>query len=125
MQNAADVGASAPSDGLHDSYHAIVSDLVSLVAQLQSSIKLIESAMVREAPLGNQEFLRNIVVLDDVTPRYAKANAALNAASAGLRVALHFLVDARPSKYPTDEAAGRERRPVRSIGRAQRLRPAS
>jgi hypothetical protein len=122
MQNATDGGASAASDSANDSYHAIVSDLVSLVAQLESSIKLIESAMVREAPpLGNQEFASNVcnvVILDDVTPRYVRANTALNAASAGLRVALHFLLDSRSSKYPTEAAAGRERRPVRSIGRA-------
>jgi hypothetical protein len=116
MRNAAEGGASAASDGPNNSYHAIVSDLVSLVAQLQSSIKLIESAMVGEAPLGNQEFAANVVVLDDVTPRYARANAALNAANAGLRAALYFLQDTKPSKFPTEDAAGR--RPVRSIGRA-------
>jgi hypothetical protein len=116
MQNAAEGGASAASDGPNNSYHAIVSDLVSLVAQLQSSIRLIESAMVGEAPLGNQEFAANVVVLDDVTPRYARANAALNAANAGLCAALHFLQDTRPSKFSTEGAAGR--RPVRSIGRA-------
>jgi hypothetical protein len=115
MQNAADGGASAASDGPNNGYHAIVSDLLSLVARLQSSIKLIESAMVREAPLGNEEFATNVVVLDDVTPRYARANAALNAANAGLCAALHFLQDTRPSKYPTEDAAGR--RPLRSIGR--------
>jgi multidrug resistance efflux pump len=115
MQNAADGGASAASDGPNNGYHAIVSDLVSLVAQLQSSIRLIESAMGRDAPLGNQEFATNVVVLDDVTPRYARANAALNAANAGLRAALHFLQDTRPSKHPTEDAAGR--RPLRSIGR--------
>jgi hypothetical protein len=118
MQNAADAGASVASDDPNDSYHAIVADLVSLVAQLRSSIKSIESAMAGEAPLGNQEFASNVAVLDDVTPRYARANAALNAASAGLRGALHVLQDARPSKYPTEDAAGRQRRPVRSIGRA-------
>jgi hypothetical protein len=118
MQNAAGDGASAPSEGPDGGYHAIVSDLVSLIAQVQSSISLIESAMVGEAPLGNQEVATNVVVLDDVTPRYAKANAALNAASAGLRVALHFLQDARPAKYPTGVSAGRNLRSVRSIGRA-------
>jgi hypothetical protein len=118
MQSAVDGGASAVSDGPNDSFHAVVSDLVSLVAQLQSSIDLIESAMVGDAPLGHQEFASNIVVLDDVTPRYARANAALNAASAGLRAALHFLRDARPSKYPTDRKAGPDRRSIRSIGRA-------
>jgi hypothetical protein len=118
MQNAAGDDASAPSDGPNDSCLAIVSDLVSLIAHVQSSMNLIESAMVREAPTGNQEVATNVVVLDDVTPRYAKANAALNAASAGLRVALHFLLDARPSKYGTDDSAGRDLRSVRSIGRA-------
>jgi hypothetical protein len=118
MQNAADDGASAPFDGPNESYHAIISDLVSLIAQVQSSIHLIESAMAREASLGIQDLASNVVVLDDVTPRYAKADAALIAASAGLRVALHFLQDARPSKYPTDGTAGRDLRSVRSIGRA-------
>ncbi len=118
MQNAAGDGASAPSDGPNDSYHAVVSDLVSLIARVQSSMSLIESAMVTETSPGNQEIATNVVVLDDVTPRYAKANAALNAASAGLRVALHFLQDARPSKYGTDDSAGRDLRSVRSIGRA-------
>jgi hypothetical protein len=118
MQNAADGGASAASDGPNDSYHAVVLDLVSLIAQLQSSIDLIETAMGGDAPLGNQEFASNIVVLDDVTPRYAKANAALNAASAGLRVALHFLRDAKPAKYPADRQAGPDRRSIRSIVRA-------
>ena len=51
----------------------------------------------------------NIIVLDDVTPRYAKANAALNACNAGLGEALRFLLE-------TDEATNRE--PVRSIRRA-------
>jgi hypothetical protein len=118
MQNAADGGTSTASDGSNDRYHAVVSDLVSLVAQLQSSIHLIESAMVGDTPLGHQEFASNIVVLDDVTPRYARANTALNAASAGLRMALHFLRDARPSKYPTDQRAGPDRGSIRSIGRA-------
>jgi hypothetical protein len=118
MQNAAADAASVPSDGPNDSYHAIVSDLVSLIAQVQASIDLIESEIVRQAPLGNQEIATNVVVLDDVTPRYAKATAALNAASAGLRVAVHFLRDTRPSKYSTDKSAGQDRRSIRSIGRA-------
>jgi|SRR5664279_4802587 hypothetical protein len=116
MQNAAGDGVSAPSDGTNDSYHAVVSDLLSLIAHVQSSINLMESAMVSEPSRDNQE--TNIVVLDDVTPRYAKANAALNAASAGLRVALHFLQDARPSKHETGESGERDLRSVRSIRRA-------
>jgi len=33
------------------------------------------------------------VVLDDVTPRYARATAALNACNIGLGAALHSLLD--------------------------------
>jgi hypothetical protein len=72
-------------------------------------MKLIESAITSEASLGNQEVAANIVVLDDVTPRYVRANAALNACNAGLGVALHLLQDIRSSKQ---ETAGAEGQPV-------------
>jgi hypothetical protein len=116
MQNAAGDGVSAPSDGSNDSYHAVVSDLLALIAHVQSSIHLMESVMASEPSLDNPK--TNIIVLDDVSPRYARANAALNAASAGLRVALHFLQDARPSKNKTDEPAERDLGSVRSIRHA-------
>jgi hypothetical protein len=45
-------------------------------------------------------------VLDDVTPRYVRANAALNACNAGLGVALHLLQDIRSSKQETPGAEG-------------------
>jgi hypothetical protein len=37
-------------------------------------------------------------VLDDVTPRYAKASAALRACDEDLGAVLHFLLDSRTSK---------------------------
>ena len=52
-------------------------------------MKLLEAAIARESAPGNQEAAGNVFVLDDVTPRYVKANAALNACNAGLGVALH------------------------------------
>jgi hypothetical protein len=107
MQNAAGSGASVQSDSRNDSYRAIVSDLVSLIEHVQASINLIESAIVTESPLGNQEIGANVVVLDDVTPCYVKANAALNACNAGLGVALHFLLDTRTSGHATGEPAER------------------
>jgi hypothetical protein len=112
MQNASGVGTSAKRD---DSHHSIVSDIASLIERVQASMKLIESAIVRDAPLGNQEIAADVVVLDDVTPGYVRAHAALNASNASLGVALHVLLDATTSKPTTDEPLGGARRPVRSV----------
>jgi hypothetical protein len=117
MQNAAGGGASVQSGARHDTYRAIVSDLKSLIEHVQASMRQIEFAIAGEAPPGNQEVAGNFVVLDDVTPRYAKANAALRACNAGLGTALHFLLDAKTSKQPTNESGGRYRGPVRLTGR--------
>jgi hypothetical protein len=43
----------------------------------------------------------NVVVLDDVTPRYLKAGAGLKACDAGLGVALHFLRESEPGMHGT------------------------
>ena len=101
MQNAAD-RASVQSDNRNDSDSSIISNLGSLVEQVRANMKLIESAITREASLGNQDAAADIVVLDDVTPRYLRANAALNACDAGLGVALHLLRDIRTSKPETE-----------------------
>jgi hypothetical protein len=111
MQDAAG-GASAQSSSRNDDYRAIVSDLESLIEQVQASIRLIETAIVGESPLGNQEIAANIVILDDVTPRYVRANAALNACNAALGGALHFLRDNRTSRHGADPS-GRDSRRVR------------
>ena len=101
MEDAAG-GASAQSSSRNDDYRAIVADLEALIQQVQASIKLIETAIVEESPLGNQEIAANVVVLDDVTPRYVRANAALNACNAAHVSALHFLLDNRTSRHGAD-----------------------
>jgi hypothetical protein len=116
MQNAA--GSDARSDGRNDSYPSIVSDLASLMEHVQASIKLLDLAIARETSLGNQDVSANIVVLDDVTPRYAKANAALNACNAGLGIALHFLRDTKTPKPRADGFSVSDRRSAGLIGRA-------
>jgi hypothetical protein len=78
MQNAEGGNASFHFDDLNYNYHSIVSDLVSLIQHVQTSIKLIESAIAMEPPPGDLEVASSIVVLDDVTPRYVKAGAVLN-----------------------------------------------
>jgi hypothetical protein len=101
----------AKIDDRNDSYRAIVSDLMSLIEQVQACTRLVESAVASEAPPGNQEVAANIVVLDDVTPRYARVTATLNTCDAGLNIALHFLLgansllDAGASKHGTDGSA--------------------
>jgi hypothetical protein len=75
MQNAAT--AAVPSEDRNDNFYLIVSDLVPLIDHVQASIRLIETATAHDCA-GNQEFAE-IMMLDDVTPLYAQADAALGA----------------------------------------------
>ncbi|WFU72953.1 MULTISPECIES: hypothetical protein [unclassified Bradyrhizobium] len=73
-----------------DSRQLIAAELRSLIARIEISMRLIDAAMEDEddsATAGSTE----IVVLDDVTPRYATASAALNACRAELSHALQQL----------------------------------
>jgi len=85
-------------DGGQDAYHSIVSNLVSLAGHVQASLKLIERAIAQEAAMGGQDASAGIVVLDDVTPRYLKALAALKACDAGLGGALDLLPGAEATR---------------------------
>ncbi|HEX7563310.1 MAG TPA: hypothetical protein VF396_08670 [Bradyrhizobium sp.] len=116
MQDAADGGTSAPWEDRSDLHRAIVSDLVSLIESVQISMELVESAVAGEASLGCEEIGANVIVLDDVTPRYLRVRAALNKCKADLGAALHFLLDIR-TPQPGAET-GRASPPVRRIGRA-------
>ena len=102
MQDAAGGSAIVPSEGRNESYHSIVSELVSLIEHVQASMKLLESAIASESAPDGQE-AANVVILDDVTPRYAQASAALNSCNASLGVALHVLQDTRTAKHGTDK----------------------
>ena len=102
MHNAASNGIEIEASDRNDAYGAVVSDLVSLIEHVRSSLKLIEQATIRETSLGDQETCADIIVLDDVTPRYMKAAAALTACDASLSIALHSL---RDSDTPQRDAA--------------------
>jgi hypothetical protein len=76
----------------------IAAELRALIARIEISLRLIDAAMEPEddstivsadliAELGSTE----IVVLDDVTPRFARASAALNSCRAELVQALQIL----------------------------------
>jgi hypothetical protein len=97
MRNAAGDGATIPSGDRRDAFNAIVTDLASLISQLQISTRLVESAIADESAPSNQE-AAGIVVLDDVMPCYLKAHAALNSCKTGLGAALHYLLDAKPDE---------------------------
>jgi hypothetical protein len=118
MRNAERGGTLAPSGDQNDDHHSIVSDLVSLIAHVQSSMTLIETAIATDSSAGNPEAAADLVELDDLTPRYQSARAALCACNAGLGVALLLLLNTKASDYGTDESAETDLRPVRLIGRA-------
>ena len=92
MQNAAgDAVVQAPHDQ-NATYRAVVSDLVSLIEHVQKSLRLIEQTIARETSPGSPESSANIIVLDDVSPRYMKAGAALHACDVNLGIALRSLL---------------------------------
>jgi hypothetical protein len=99
-------------DSRNDNYFSVVSDLMSLAAHIQASMNVLETAIARELPAGDQEACENVVVLDDVTPCYVKANAALHACKAGLEAALHCLLDTEMPEDGADGFAGRQRNPA-------------
>jgi hypothetical protein len=117
MQQAATGGASVRLDGQHDTRHSIVADLISLIGHVEASLDLLEAAIACEAVAGSQD-AGNAVVLDDVTPRYVRAKAALNTCNAGLGAALHLLLDNGTAIHPFGEGAAGRRHPVHSIPRA-------
>jgi len=97
MQKAAGDGvAQAPHDR-NDAYRAVVSDLVSLAEHVQNSLRLIEQSVGEETSPEtlpcSPESSTNVIVLDDVSPRYMKAAAALQACDVNLGIALRSLRD--------------------------------
>lgn len=82
-----------------DSRQLIAAELRSLIARIEISVRLIDAAMTSRdmEPDDDSAILRaisgstEIVVLDDVTPRYATASAALNTCRAELGHALQKL----------------------------------
>lgn len=105
MQNAADDGIAFGPDGRNDSYRSVVLDLFSLIEHVQASLRVIEQAVVPDNLPDGEENAANVVVLDDVSPRYARAAAALKACDANLGIALHFLLDSPTSGRGTSADA--------------------
>ena len=117
MQSAEGGGFSARSDDRNDGEGSIVSELVSLIEHVRASMKLIESVIAMEPALNDSGTFANVVVLDDVTPRYQNAKAALNTCNSSLEVTLHLLRDTKTSPHGTNESAAYELRSARLVGR--------
>ena len=94
----------------NDSYSSVVSDLMSLMEHMQASMNMLEGAIASELPLGGQDAGDNVIVLDDITPCFVKANAALHACKAGLGVALDFLAGTKPPTARVAEFPRSDRR---------------
>jgi hypothetical protein len=100
MRNAA-VGTSALAEGQDDNHGSVIANLKSLIEHVQASIALVETPIAREFTAefcdGNQEAAADIFVLDDVTPPYERAHAALKAFRYRSGAALQFILDAKRS----------------------------
>jgi hypothetical protein len=105
MQNAAGDGTAQPPHDQNAAYRAVVFDLVSLVEHVQNSLRLIERTIDGEMQAGGPDSSANIVVLDDVSPRYMKAVAALQACDVHLGTALRSLLDSNESASRTASLA--------------------
>jgi len=82
----------------------IAADLRNLIAQIETSMRLIKTAMTEEEE-ADQPGSIDVIVLDDVTPRYVTANAALGACKAGLDLALQCLSEfGKPVETGTNSA---------------------
>ena len=79
-----------------DSHQLIAADLRSLIAQIEISMRRIE-AIISQEDGGDETGSAGVFVLDDVTPRYATASAALGACRIGLDLALRCLADSGKS----------------------------
>ncbi|MBR0975602.1 MULTISPECIES: hypothetical protein [Bradyrhizobium] len=73
-----------------ESLQLIAADLRLLIVQVETSMRRIAAATDQEHG-SDQEGSADVFVLDDVTPRYATASAALGACRAGLGHALECL----------------------------------
>jgi hypothetical protein len=107
MRNTA--GSSRQPDGRNDNYLSVVTDLVSLI-ELQASIQMLEPVIAWASPPGELEAYDDVVVLDDVTPHYVRANTALDACRARLGVALHGLLGNEASDGLLGATAARQAR---------------
>jgi hypothetical protein len=111
MSNAAGDGAAPAPHEQNAAYGAVVLDLVSLIEHAQNSLRLIEQTIDGQALANGPDSSADIIVLDDISPRYMKAVAALRACDASLGTALRAMLDSSKNapcsaKRPSISATG-------------------
>ena len=105
MHNAAGYGAAPAPQHQNDAYHAVVSDLVSLVEHVQNSLRLVEQMIARETSFetptetspASPESSTNIICARRRIPRYMKTGAVLQVCHVNPGIALRSLPDASDS----------------------------
>jgi hypothetical protein len=108
MRNTA--GSSREPDRRADNYLSVVTDLTSLIERIQASIRMLEPVIARASAPGELEAYDDVVVLDDVTPHYVRANTALDACRAKLGVALQGLLGSEASDGILETTAAQQAR---------------
>jgi hypothetical protein len=99
MQN---VTSADPRSIIRDeSCHSVVANLVNLIEHLSVSRKVLELAIIRETAREGADMDEDFIVLDDVTPCYLSASAALTTCDTTLAVSLHALLGTYATKVET------------------------
>lgn len=99
MQNAA--SDDPRSTRRNESCRSVVANLVTLIEHLSVTRRVLELAIIRETAEASPDMDEDFVVLDDITPCYLSANAALNACNAAVAITLRALSGAYPTKVET------------------------
>lgn len=71
-------------------HRAVVAELAAAIDHVGKSLRLMDEAIASDHAI-DEAHADEVIVLDDVTPAYARAHAALRECSARLEVALHLL----------------------------------
>lgn len=103
MQNTRSGGTRLESTDRNGGYRMVVCDLAAVIGRVRTSLHLVESEIARRPDAEEAD----IIVLDDVTPGFARAQAALRECEAGLNAALRLLQEPAPSDNHTCEATER------------------
>mgnify|MGYP000020472391 CR=1 FL=1 len=85
MQDTKGCGMPVQSGDRGEKYRAVVAELASVIEHVRKSVRLIESALASEAA-AEESAADDVIVLDDVTPGYARMNIALRECDARLSV---------------------------------------
>ncbi|HTO59636.1 MAG TPA: hypothetical protein VMM15_00125 [Bradyrhizobium sp.] len=94
MHQAASNRFIVPREVPHDSGDGLIRELQSLSERVRAVTRAINTAIALERVSTSADTTGDVVVLDDVTPRYLKADSALRACNIHLDSALQFLREA-------------------------------